>query len=211
MNFTNCLWKSVEKIYRKILETEYIKGIESGKLDEKCFKHFICQDIIYLNHYTYLMKILVQRAENEDHKNFFLTLAKDSIEAEKELNRTYANLLGINSTKILSPAFQSYIDFLTENVCNSDYPVAITSMLPCNWIYSKLGRQLESTMNLNNKYEALIKSYASVVYLDFANKFTAIVEELGKNADFEIQNKMKKAFVAACTYELDIFVECGNV
>jgi len=210
-SFTHGLWQSIEDTYFKILKSDFIQNMVNGSLDKKCFQHYITQDIIYLNHDAETMKILAKRPDNKRHSDFFNTLAQDSILAEKELNRKYSDTLEFKSIQTSSLAYKNYIDFLTEQVNNAPYPVALTSKLPCYWIYTELGKYFFNNINSDNEYEEFVKAYASPEYIRFTEKFISIVEEEWMRTSADIQADMKKVFNIAAQYELGIFVECGLI
>ena len=210
-SFTHSLWQGIEKTYFKILETDYVQNLANGSLDKKCFQHFIEQDIIYLNHDAETLMILAKRSGNKRHSDFFNTLAQDSILSEKELNKRYSETLEFKLVQTSSPAYKNYMDFLTEQVNNAPYPVALASKLPCYWIYTELGKYFLKNINSCNGYEEFAKAYASPEYLRFTEEYISIVEEEGMRASINIQADMKKVFNLAAQYELGNFVECGTI
>ena len=209
-SFTNGLWQGITDTYAKILESDYVQNMANGTLNKRCFQYFIEQDIIYLNNDSEILKILAKRSDNKRYSDFFNTLAQDSITSEKNLNRQYSKPLKSKAV-LSSSAFKTYIDFMTEQINNAPYPVAVTSKLPCYMIYTELGLYFRENIKKGNEYEEFAKSYASTEYIRFTNEFISIVDELGVKSSVEIQSKMKEVFNISARHELAVFQECGSV
>ncbi len=44
--FTGELWRSIEDIYREVLDHPFLRGLTDGTLPEENFKHYVLQDTV---------------------------------------------------------------------------------------------------------------------------------------------------------------------
>lgn len=208
-DFIKEMWENTEETYRSIINSEFVTGLASGKLAEESFKHYLSQDIIYIKNDAIALEELSKRATNANEKDFFIRMSKDCIEIENILHGEFLNYFNAQKAKEQSPAFLKYSDFLLNQVNNAPYPVAVAALLPCFWVYGKVGQHILNIQSPNNKYQKFIDTYAGDEYNEYTSEFIDITELQGKNADNLIQKEMINAFKIGSYHEFSVFEEAA--
>lgn len=207
--FTQKMWENTEDTYQCIINSEFITGLASGNLSEESFKHYLSQDIIYIQNDAITLGELSKRATNANEKDFFLKMSKDCIEIENILHGEFLGYFNAEKAKEQSPAFLEYSDFLLNQVNNAPYPVAVAALLPCFWVYGKVGLHILDTQSPNNKYQKFIDTYSGDEYNDYTREFIGIAERHGKNADSLLRKEMINAFKIGSHHEFSVFEEAA--
>ncbi len=132
-------WNASENIYNTILQLPFIKELADGTLPMEKFLHYIRQDNLYLDEYSRVLAHIASRLGNIDDVATFLEFASDGVAMEKSLHAIYAHEGGVVKT----PACLFYTSLLKaqayENVA-----VEAAAILPCFWIYQKVGEHILS-------------------------------------------------------------------
>ena len=62
-------WESSKEIVERLKKHKFIQELIDGSLDEKIFKEYISQDIMYCEIFNSEMKKLSEKLDKEDYKN----------------------------------------------------------------------------------------------------------------------------------------------
>jgi thiaminase/transcriptional activator TenA len=108
-----------------------------------------------------------------------------------------------------SPAFHEYIKFLLDHAFHSPYPVAVTALLPCFWVYGEAGEYILKNTIRNNPYREWIETYSGELFIGYVQRFIEITETLGQKASPIIIKKMEHTFSQATKHELRIYEEAA--
>ena len=205
--FTQGIWKDISIIYNDILNSKFVSGLASGLLAEESFKHYLSQDILYIQKDTIALELMSKRAINKMEKDFFLKMSKDCMEIENILHNEFLCYFQIKEAKEQSPAFAAYSNFLIEQATYAEYPVAVAALLPCFWVYGKVGNHILKTQSSDNKYQKFIDTYSGDEYIDYTRQFISIAELHGQNADNLLKQEITNAFITSSKHELFVFEE----
>lgn len=205
--FTKEIWHNISDIYNDIINSKFVTGLASGTLAEESFKHYLSQDILYIQRDTIALDLISKRSDNKHEKDFFLRMSKDCMEIENILHDEFLDYFNVNAAKEQSPAFSAYSDFLLENVTNAEYPVAVAALLPCFWVYGKVGFHILKIQSPNNKYQKFIDTYSGDEYIDFTRQFINITESHGKCSNNSLKQEIVNAFITSTKHELSVFEE----
>lgn len=202
MQFSLVLWKEIEPIYAAILQHPFICELISGNLAPHTFQYYLKQDVIYLKRYSQVLTIIGEKLPQSEFSEIFLKLSNAALlEAE---NLHYKILIDKFSGPVtMSSSCQAYTDYLL-NVAHrdDDIAIAVAAVLPCFWIYQKLGAYIAATVNLEDHvYANWIKTYSAPEFLHDTHSVIAIVDQLGVSASSYTQEQMLQAFVQASRYE----------
>lgn len=205
--FTYKLWFSIQPVFQKIINSPFVKLLTKGTLPLKCFKHYVAQDILYIVDDARALAITAAKAETTDDMYFLLQLAKDGLEIERALHTDMVRQFNIDVAKQKSPAFKAYTDFLLNHAMHSPYPVALASLLPCFWVYHKVGEQMRSSTVPDNPYQKWLNTYSDDIYVQYVERLIQMIEKEGVKANSTIQEQMIRAFDEGTLHELRVFEE----
>lgn len=181
-----------------------------GTLSASIFGRYLHDDCIYLHHYALALNKLSSRTVDinpalTQHLNH---LAANIISDEKDMQAQFGEYF-INTTNSKpGVTISAYIDFLTTNAEKTELPVALCSILPCFWIYYKLGaKKLHPDQLSYNPYKKWIKSYSNPEFVEATTALAKTVDQLAEQSTTAVQSKMKEAFSQAVEFELKFFNE----
>jgi len=205
--FTRQLWQAIEGIYSEAIDHQFVLGLANGDLLKSYFAHYLSQDVLYIKDDNRALTLVSERAINSEQKEFFKSLAEDGLAIEKALHDEFLEHFKIEEAQEKSPVIKAYTDFLLSHVEHSEYSIAVAALLPCFWLYNKVGAEIIKKSKPNNPYQKWIDTYQGDEYEDFTSQFIQILEDLAEKANATTLEKMKEAFVESARFELAFFEE----
>ncbi len=209
--FTQTLWELVEPIYNQIINCQFVVELADATLPESCFAFYLSQDVLYLKQDNKALEMLCQRGSAETEKQFFKQLSQDGIAVEQAMRNDYLTFYNIQEAKQQSPAFKEYGSFILDNAANALYSVALAALLPCFWLYQKIGRYIISSQVKPNQYQKFIDTYIDESYDQVTNHFIQLVEDYGQQVSLELKDEMRNVFLKSAQYEYLVFKEVENI
>lgn len=191
-------WRAALPIYQEILNHPFVRQLAEGTLTKERFIFYIEQDSIYVENYCRVLSHIASRLPRQEHIADFLRFASVGIEVEKILHETY--LGSGHSSASPTPTTLLYNSY--ESAKGLD-PVEIeaASILPCFWVYQKVGEHIINTSSSDNPYFRWIETYADKEFEKSTLRAIEICDKLAENASDEIRLKMTEAFVMATRME----------
>ncbi|MEM5477491.1 hypothetical protein [Pacificibacter sp. AS14] len=100
-----------------------------------------------------------------------------------------------------SRACDHYVSFLIRTAAADPFPVAVVSLLPCFWIYQRVGAAIHAQAVADHPYRAWIDTYASEAFEASVQGMLDLTDVVGKAADTSTRTAMQKAFAASTWHE----------
>ncbi|MEA1887657.1 MAG: TenA family protein [Bacteroidota bacterium] len=208
--FTRKLWMTVHPLYEQIINCKYVIRLADGTLPREWFSHYVSQDVLYVIDDARALAVTAARAQDPDEFYFLLKLAKDGLDIERTLQQYFIDLYKIPEAKVKSPAFAAYTSFLLDHAFNSSYPVSVSALLPCFWIYYQIGEHILDKTVADNPYQKWIDTYSGSEFRDYILLLIHLTEKLGQQASTETREQMINAFKESTKYELLLFEEASE-
>lgn len=191
-------WKAASPVYQEILNLPFVRQLAEGTLSQNRFFFYIEQDSIYVENYCRVLAHIASRLSRPEHIADFLKFASIGIEVEKILHQTY---LGTGHSSV-SPTPTTLLYNSYESAMGlGDVEIEAASILPCFWVYLKVGKHIFETSSRNNPYFRWIETYADKDFERSTLRAIEICDELAENASDDIRRKMTHAFVTATKME----------
>lgn len=201
------LWNNNTDLINKIFSHPFGKGLSEGTLPINSFRHYLGQDMLYIEKDALAFSMIARRAEKNEEFFFFLQMAKDGIEIERLLHTKLFPPFGIERPQKMSKACSQYTSFLIEECRMGSYESAVAALLPCFWVYHEAGIRIRSKAVKNNPYQLWIDTYADEKYRNYVVQFVDIVENIMRDSSEKIKEKMHNAFRKSVRFEKDFFSE----
>ncbi|MDI3320390.1 thiaminase II [Pinibacter soli] len=206
MNWSAKAWNAIEGIYKNIIEMPFIKELTEGSLPLEKFQFYITQDSRYLDHFGRALALIGARANDLQDALAFIRFAEGAVVVENALHGSYFEMFGITSAGNIEPACHHYINFLKSTAALDSVEVAMAAVLPCFWIYKKVGDHIYSNQaNATNPYRKWIDTYAGEEFGELVNRAIAICDNAAAKCTEAQQQKMTEAFVTASKLEFDFW------
>ncbi len=200
MRWSETAWQAAEPIYRRILEHPFIGELSRGTLSEDRFRHYLRQDALYLGEYGRVLTHIASRLYRSDHTEAFIRFSSDGIAVEKALHEVF--LRGSAPLKSeMSPACLMYTSLLRSQ-CIAPVEVAAAAVLPCFWIYKRVGDHIvETSSTEGNPYRLWIETYADQSFAEATRLAIAICDDLAEATDDTTRRRMTELFVQCARME----------
>lgn len=203
--FTQELWASIESIYMAILSHPFLKGLADGSLPEEKFRFYVIQDALYLRDFARALAAAASRSPRDDWTEFLSRHARETLVAERALHDSFFKDWGLAPEQIystpMSPTNLAYTSYLLRVAYLGSFEEAVASLLPCDWIYVMVGRELEKKGSPNPLYKRWIDTYASEEFWAIVEELLRIVETVSQWASPALKEIMKNHFITTSRYE----------
>ena len=200
MKWSNLAWNTTEPVYNKILKLSFLHELMDGSLPREKFYFYLQQDAIYLSEYGKILAAIASRLQNKHHRTSFFHFASNTIIVEAALHASYLKDSPQASYPGPSPSCLLYTGFLSNQLLCYPIEIALASVLPCFWIYHKVGEHIIRHQNKgNNAYQAWIDTYGGIEFVNMVEQAIAICDEVAENSFFKTE--MTEAFLYASKME----------
>ncbi len=203
--FTLELWESIEPIYRAILSHPFLRGLADGSLPEEKFRFYVVQDALYLRDFARALAAAASRSPRDEWTEFLSRHARETLVAERALHDSFFREWGLAPEHVYSapmaPTNLAYTSYLLRVVYLGSFEEAVASLLPCDWIYFMVGRELEKMGSPNPLYRRWIETYASEEFRAVVEELRGIVEAVSQKAGPELKEAMRNHFTTTSRYE----------
>ena len=196
------VWKKSEKIYSAILGQEFLKEMSDGTLGDEVFGRYIAQDEIYLKNYYHQMTMLSELMESKEEKELFLAFAQSGMEGEKAMHDMLIDKYGIETKVEASKVTADYNAHICEGIATGNKCIALAAVLPCMWIYNRVGLHILNTAKLDdNPYKEWILEYGNEEFTNGVNTVLEMVDKWAAEADENTREQMDYYYLKAALYE----------
>ncbi len=204
-SWTESLWDDVTDIYAAILEHPFVRGLTSGELDAAAFAHYIAQDARYLHDYARALTIVGAKAPTPADTAMFARHAAGAVEVELSLHAGLLGELGLDREQIeatpVAPTTRAYTSYLLAAAYGGSFAEGLAAVLPCYWIYARVGAALVSAGSPEPRYQRWIDTYAGEEFTAVAAEVLALADRIGPSLGAEDRARAREHFVMTSRYE----------
>lgn len=201
MKFTDHLWNEALPIYNKIQEHPFNQEMKAGTLPVEKFKFYIYQDSLYLAEFAKALATAGTRAGTSQELLDFLQFAQNAIIVERILHESYFNEYIIDFDGGKAPGCFAYTNYLLSTAAYESYEVSVAALLPCFWIYKKIGDYINANQTFPNPYQNWIDAYAGEDFAASVEKALSICNNLADQSSDAVRKKMTEAYLTASKLE----------
>lgn len=202
---TEVLWADIAHIYEAILEHPFITGLTDGTLPRASFRHYIIQDAHYLRSYAKALSACAARAPEEDITVMFSESASRAIAAERNLHGTLLSDMGATretaAHELVAPTTQAYMSYLLATTLGGSFPEALSAVLPCYWIYARVGEELVSRGSPDPLYARWIATYGGDEFQKVVETVLNVTDRIGESLSSAELTRMRQHFTTTSRYE----------
>jgi thiaminase (transcriptional activator TenA) len=199
------LWADVESIYTAILAHPFITGLTDGSLPRAAFRHYIVQDAHYLRGYAKSLAACAAKAPNEDATVMFAEHAAGAIAAERDLHAALLEDLGTTvaaaAAEPVAPTTRAYVSYLMASALSGSYAEAVGAVLPCYWIYARVGEALLAAGTPDPLYARWIAMYGGEAFQAVVDAVLAETDRVGATLSPTELDRMREHFTTTSRYE----------
>ncbi|WP_375499278.1 thiaminase II [uncultured Jatrophihabitans sp.] len=174
------LWDGASDIYDAILTHPFLDGLTTGTLESERFTYYIAQDAAYLRDYARALSILASKAVSHADTAMLASHSADTADVELLLHSSLLPALDISGEQLagvtISPTTRAYTSYLLAVTHGGTFAEGLATVLPCYWIYQRVGAELIKEGSSEKRYQLWIDTYGG-------DEFAVAVEEALELAD----------------------------
>ncbi|MBQ2026258.1 MAG: thiamine phosphate synthase [Paludibacteraceae bacterium] len=196
------VWRTTYPIYQAILKQKFINELAAGTLALDKFASYIGQDELYLKNYYPCMFQLAEMMDTPQNQALFTSIAKSGMEGEKIMHNFLIEKYGINTDVPFSDVTTTYNNLIKNAVDSKNSHIAFACMLPCMWIYNRVGLHILKTAQLeNNPYKEWITEYGNEAFTHGVNAVLDIIDTWAAQTDQDTRCAMTNIYTQAALCE----------
>lgn len=177
------LWASAQDVYTAILAHPFLAGLADGTLPRESFRHYIVQDSHYLRGYAKALAVCAAKAPDAQATVMFAEHAAGAINAERDLHAALMDELGISPDEAarepVAPTTQAYVSYLLATTYGGSFAAAVSAVLPCYWIYARVGDELLAKSSPDPLYARWIAMYGGAEFQAIVDSVLAVTDQVG--------------------------------
>ena len=202
---TDQLWADAAPIYASILSHPFITGLTDGSLAHETFRHFIVQDAHYLRGFAQALTVCAAKAPDEHATVMFAEHAAGAIRAEQDMHAELATALGIDPAQLskhpIGPTTLAYRSYLLATVYGGSFPEGLGAVLPCYWVYARVGQALLERSSMDPLYARWISLYGGEEFQTTVNDVLNLTNHIGAQLAAPETEKLRQHFRVTTRYE----------
>ncbi len=198
MKWSEKVWNQVEDIYKRILGLPFVCELSDGTLSRERFEFYISQDAVYIENYSRVLAHIASRIPSKSHSEDFLRFALDGVMVEKALHQSFIG--NRQNVTIPTPTCLLYMNFESSKAIGP-VEVEAAAVLPCFWVYQRVGEEIFRKSASDNPYRRWIDTYADEAFVMSTRKAIEICDQLAENTTQATRELMSEAFVYATKME----------
>ena len=199
MQWSEQAWKEAVPVYGRILDLDFVRELIDGTLSLEKFLFYIRQDALYLVGFGKALAGIAAKLDNVEHSQAFLAFAGECMAVERALHASYLGNEQAPARIDPSPTCLLYTSYILKQVYDAPLEVAMAAVLPCFWVYQKVGDHILATQcKKGNPYQAWIDTYGGDDFAVAVQRAIAICDEVAASCTEARRQAMTEAFVV-CT------------
>lgn len=207
------LWSDVEDVYVAILTHPFVVGLTDGTLPRDAFRHYIVQDAHYLRGYAKALAVCAAKAPDEDGTVMFAQHAAGAIAAERDLHAALMADMGSSPEEAarepVAPTTRAYISYLLATAYGGSFAEAVGAVLPCYWIYARVGEELMARSSPDPLYARWIAMYGGTEFQAVVDAVLDVTDRVGATLSDAELARMREHHRTTSRYEW-MFWDAGH-
>ena len=177
------LWDSARDVYDAILEHPFLDGLTSGTLPAERFTYYVAQDAAYLRDYARALAVLAAKAPSHADTAMLASHAAGTADVELTLHASLLPALDIGAGDVagitVSPTTRGYMSYLLAVAHGGTFAEGLAAVLPCYWVYQRVGAELIAKGSTDKRYQLWIDTYGGEDYAVTVEEILELSDRVG--------------------------------
>lgn len=201
----DALWSEIADIYDQILAHPFLTGLADGSLPRESFVQYIVQDSFYLRDYARALAVVAAKAPDESTVRRFCEDAAGAIAVEQSSHAEFLGALGLSEPEAMAgpvpPTTLAYTSYLFRVCYQGSFAEGLAAVLPCYWIYARVGEQLVEKSSPDEVYAQWISMYGGEDFQEVVARVLDLVDRMGETLSHAERIRVTEHVVTAARYE----------
>jgi len=199
------LWLALEPAYEAVLEHPFLTGLADGTLPGEAFAHYVAQDVHYLRDYARALAVVAAKAPTAADTAVLARHAGGAVEVELALHATLLPELGLDPAAVsetpVAPTTRAYTSYLLATAYGGSFAEGLAAVLPCYWIYERVGATLQERGSPDVRYARWIEAYAGEEFVVVVAEVLDLVDRIGPGLGPAERERAGEHLVTTARYE----------
>ncbi|MCD0482269.1 thiaminase II [Streptacidiphilus sp. ASG 303] len=204
-SFTEQLWAAAEPVYAAVLDHPFLAGLTDGTLPHAAFRHFVVQDSHYLRDYARALAVCAAKAPTEEDVRALAEDAVGAVAAEQSMHADFMAALGSDAARAAAepvlPTTRAYTSYLLATAYGGSFAEALAAVLPCYWIYARVGERLLAASSPDPLYARWIAVYGDEAFQGVVRRVLALADRVGEGLSDAERERAAAHFTTTARYE----------
>jgi len=203
VGFSDELWTAGAGIYDRVRAHPFLTGLSDVTLPHPAVRHFVVQAAHYLRGYARALAVLAARAPTEADTVMFTQHAAGAIAAEQDMHAELADALGTSSDgdEPVAPTTTAYTSYLLATCHGGSFAEGLGAVLPCYWIYARVGEALLAGSAPDPLYARATAMYGGAEFQAVVDAVLAVTDRIGPTLGDAERERVLAHYVTTCRYE----------
>lgn len=203
------LWREIEPTFAAILAHPFVTGLTDGTLDDRAFAQYVAQDVHYLRDYARALAIVGAKAPTLADTATFARHAAEVFDVELQLHDSLLPQLGLDADLLarspVLPTTRAYTSYLVATAYGGTFAEGLAAILPCYWIYARVGTALAERGSTDPRYQLWIDGYSGEEYAATVDEVLAVTDRIGPTLTAADEATARAHFATTARYEWMFF------
>jgi thiaminase (transcriptional activator TenA) len=199
------LWEAAEPTYAAILDHPFLAGLTDGSLPEPAFAYYVAQDAHYLRDYARALAVVGAKAPTHALAGMFARHAAGTVDVELALHGALLPQLGIDAQTLdrieASPTTTAYTSYLLATAYGGSFAEGLAAVLPCYWIYQRVGETLLRRGSPDSRYQRWIDTYGGDDFAATVAEVLGVADDTGPTLGPAEEERARRHYVATSRFE----------
>jgi thiaminase/transcriptional activator TenA len=169
------------------------------------FRYYAVQDAHYLRAYSRALTAAAAKAPHDEWTEFLAEHARDTLVVERAMHDSFFGDWDLTPEQVyttpVAPTNLAYTSYLLRVAHGGSFEEAIAGLLPCDWIYIEVGRDLVKLGSPDPLYTRWIDTYASEEFAATVQDLIAMVDATAEGQSEARLEILREHFITASRYE----------
>lgn len=184
--FCDDAWDATADLYRRTIDLPFNRELAAGTLAKERFRFYVIQDALYLRQYSRALSAAAVKAPDSDAMEQFNSSAHGAIAVERTLHGGFLEQFGVAPDDAAqaepSPTCYGYTNFMLTLAHTASYEELVAAILPCFWIYWRVGNHIANEVGADNPYQPWIDTYSDPAFGEATQAVKAITDRAAEAA-----------------------------
>jgi thiaminase/transcriptional activator TenA len=203
------LWTEIEPTFTAILDHPFLTGLSDGTLDTTVFAEYVAQDVHYLRDYARALALVGAKAPTLAGTSMFARHAAEVFDVELALHAALLPDLGLDPAEIdavpVSPTTRAYTSYLLATAYSGSFVDGLAAILPCYWIYARVGAALLEQGSPDRRFQNWIDSYGGEEFAATVAEVLTLTDQIGPTLTAADEAVARAHFATTARYEWMFF------
>jgi thiaminase/transcriptional activator TenA len=203
------LWDEIEPTYAAIVAHPFVTGLTDGTLDADVFAHYVAQDVHYLRDYARALALVGAKAPTLVDTAMFARHSAEVYDVELSLHGTLLPALGLDAAAlegtVVTPTTRAYTSYLIATAYGGSFVDGLAAVLPCYWIYARVGAALLERGSPDPRFQRWIDSYGGDEFAATVAGVLDLTDRVGAELNPADESAARAHFATTARYEWMFF------